>query len=545
MSVVTVKAESILRQFEQMVSDRSNHETTWRKIAEVLRPLRKNFNTQNTTSGERRHQKVYHSGPLMALSNFKAGMYGRLTNPATDWFEIRIAGDEEINDYASVRTWREEVTRRLRLSFSPAMSGFYNQTPAMYADLGAFGTGLMFTREIPGQGRFHDATISLEEAYIDKNQWNEIDTVARKFRLTARQAMQKFGEKCSDNIKNAEKQTPMSPFEFLHMVRPNPEYKEGAIGPNGFSFESVYIEYERKNIVLEEGFYDMPYHCPRWEVAAGETYGRGQGEMILADILSTNAARRSNLTMAERQSNPTLLAAEEKAMRQGVRAYPGAVVYGGMSSTGQQLVRALDEGKNLNLSVEYENMLNDAVKDAFYFSLMQIQGSNDMTATEYLGREQETMRLLGPHVGQIENEFLTPLIKRRYSMLESAFQIPPAPDEIGDMPLEIQYVSPLARLQRVEKASGAMRSLEGLMAAAQLDPAVADRFDADGFADIMEEGLGSGILLSREEAEEKRSRREQQQQTQMMMEQAPGLAKAAKDVSEVPAMQEVMSNAAA
>ena len=529
----SVLAEDIIRTFDQMVSERANHEQAWEEIGRVLRPLRQNIRKTETTKGNKRHQYIYHSGPLHALDNFKAGLHGRLTSPALDWFDVRVAGDEDLNARGPVKEWLEQVTRMLRLTFTPAMSQFYNQTPTMYADLGGFGTGIMYTGLKPGEGKFFDKTISLEEAYLATNQYDEVDCVARKYRVTARAAIAKFGDEVSDQIKRANEKTPLQEFTFIHMTRPNPEYKEGSIGPNGFEFQSVYLERDKKNIVLQEGFRELPYHCPRWEVAAGEVYGRGQGERALADILTTHAIRKDNLTMSNRASNPSLLATDELAVQRGVKNYPGAVTYGAISADGRKLVQALDEGKNLNLAVEYENLINDAVKDAFFFSLMQIQGSYDMTATEFLGRQEEAMQNLSPHVGRIESEFLTPLISRRYRVLEDYGQMPPPPEEIDGMPLEIQYVSPLQRIQKNQRATSAMRTYEAMAMASQTNPEVMDRFDADAYAEAIEEGMGAGLLVSKEEAEERRAQRQQQQQMQMMMEQAPGLAGAAKDMSEV------------
>ena len=533
--MTSVLAEDILRTFDQMVAVRSNHEQVWQQIARVLRPLRENIRRTVVTPGQRRHQEVYHSGPLHALDNFKAGLHGRLTSPAMDWFEVRVAGDEDLNARPAVKEWLKQTTRLLRLTFTPAMSSFYNQTPTMYADLGGFGTGIMFTQMKPGEGKFFDKTISLEEAYLAANQWDEVDCVARQYRMSARAAVQRFGDAVSEEIKRANEKTPLAEFTFIHMTRPNPEFKEGSIGPNGFEFQSVYLERDKKNVVLQEGFRELPYHCPRWEVAAGEVYGRGQGERALADVLSLNAIRRDNMTMANRQSNPVLLATDEQAVSRGVKAYPGSVVYGGMSAEGRKLVAALDEGKNLNLAVEYENLINDAVKDAFFFGLMQIQGSADMTATEFMGRQEEAMRNLSPHVGRIEDEFLTPLIARRYRLLQDVFEMPEPPEEVAGSPLEIQYVSPLQRIQQADRATSAMRQLEAMVMAGQADPSVLDRFDGDAYAEAIEEGFGAGLLLSREEAEERRAARQQQQQMMMMMENAPGLAGAAKDMKEVAA----------
>lgn len=524
-------AEWITKRFADMAADRANHESIWRRVSDVLRPLRQNIQRTTVVAGERRHQRVYDSSPIMALSNFKAGLYGMMTNPATKWFEIRVAGQEDVDEVSSVSDWLAEVTRRLRLSFGIGMSGFYNHVPAMYADIGAFGTGIFFNREIVGEGRFHDVTISLEEAYIAENQWGEIDTVCRLMRLTAKQAIEKFGENSgiSNEVRTAAKDHPSRRFEFIHYVGPNPDFVPDRLGIDGMRFISLYVEKDKKVVLLEEGFMDLPYQCPRWDVAAGEVYGRGQGELALNDILSLNQLRRTNLTVFERAANPTLLAHNELAMSNNVRQVPGSTIYGGIDANGRKRVDVLGEGKNLAIGLEGENTIRDAIKDAFFFGLMQIQGSQDMTATEFLGRQQERLRLLGPHLGRIESEFLSPLIRRRFNMLARAGQIPEAPEAIAGAPLEIQFISPLARTQRTQEAEAAVRVLNGLLAAGEARPDVFDRLDIDAYAEALDEGFGAGVLISRDEAEVIRGERNAQAQQRQMLEAAPDLARAAKD----------------
>ncbi|NJL73012.1 MAG: hypothetical protein HC888_16430 [Candidatus Competibacteraceae bacterium] len=87
----------------------------------------------------------------------------------------------------------------------------------------------------------------------------------------------------------------------------------------------------------------------------------------------------------------------------------------------------------------------NAVREGFYFSLMQMVGSPNMTATEWMGRQEEKLRLLGPNLGRIQSEFLSPLIKRRFGLLQRAEQLPPPPEEIQGSAMRIEYVSPLAR----------------------------------------------------------------------------------------------------
>lgn len=526
-------AQWVMRRFDEMRSNRATHETMWRRIADVLRPLRANMQRTVTTPGERRHQRIYDSSPLVALSNFKAGLFGTVTNPAIQWFEAGIAGFAPEDYSGPARDWQKEVTRRLALTFTPSMSAFYNQAPSLYADLGAFGNSIFYSQEIVGQGRYYDQTLSLEECYFSTNQWGETDELCRLMVMTAKRAVEKFGEGAlSQSVRDAAETRPSQRYEFIHYTGPNPSHKPDRLGPDGMAMISLYVEREKGQICLTEYYRAFPFQCPRLDVAAGEEYGRGLGELALNDILSLNAARRTNLTMGERAANPTLLAPDEMAISQGVRAVPGSVIYGGMSADGRTRVGILGEGKNLAISLEMENQIRDAIKDAFLFGLMQIQGSTDMTATEFLGRQQERWRLLGPHLGRIESEFLTPLIRRRFLMLLEANQIPEPPEEIAGMPLEINYISQAARLQRMAEAESAINTANALMGIAELRPDVMDKFDVYAYADAVGHGYGSNIILTNDEAKALAEVRSQQQQMAAMMEAAPGLARGVRDVTE-------------
>lgn len=528
-------AKTVLTKFENMREDRAGHEQTWHRVASLLLPLRKNFSGQSGSKGERRHTKIYDSSGLVAVSNFKAGLYGTVTNPATQWFEIGILGaDENEYTFGAGRNWLDEVTRRLRISFSPAMSAFYGQAPAIYADIGVLGNGIMFSRELVGQQKFQDKTISLEDAYFSENDAGEVDELCRLMCPTAKQAIGEFGrDAVSSKVTAAFDKNSMEKFDFVHWVGTNPDYVPGAtIGAKSFAFLSLYVEKREKRVVKQEFFHSFPFQVPRWDVASGETYGRGIGEMAIADVASGQAMRRTNLTAGERAANPTLLATDEQSMRQAVRAVPGSTIYGGMGLDGKRRVEVLYEGKNLSISLEMENQIRDSVKDAFLFSLMQIQGSADMTATEFLGRQQERWRLLGPHLGRIESEFLTPLIRRRFMLLMNADQIPQPPEEIAGRPLQVRYIGQAAKLQRVAEAESAMMTANGLMSVAQAKPEVMDRLDPDRFAEALDRGYGSNIIFSREEAAVIAEARSQQQQRQAMLEAAPDLARAGKDAAQ-------------
>jgi hypothetical protein len=526
--------KAICDKFDSLKILRSNYEQTWSDIARFLRPIGKGFSSQQT-EGQRKHTGIFDSSPIMALENFKGGLYSAVTPPGSMWFELQHI-DDDMNEYGPVKDYLAIVNKRTWRSFGPGVSAFYNQVTSVWGDLGAFGTGVLYSNELFGKQRFIDRARALHECWLDVDESDIVDTLYRRYELTARAIAGKGGEGTPPDerwnvpqklITEAEK-SPSSKHWVIHAVYPDPKPGENY----GKRFKECYVLEEGKHILRESGYFEFPYMSPRWDVAAGERYGTGCGHAALADIKSLNIARRSNLNMMDRAARPTILTSKENDIGGGIAPYPGEIVYGAISSDGKKLVSPMDEGKNAQIAIEMEERIANAIKDAFYFGLMQIVGSRDMTATEFLGRDDERQRLLGPYLGRIETEFLSPVVLRRVGMLERSGGLPEMPDVLKDYPggLQVRYVSPLARLQRQGEAESANKVLMSLLNIAQARPDIMDRIDVDTTAEIIADGFGSrGVLNSRDVAQQMRDAREQQQQAMAMAQAAPGVARAAKD----------------
>ena len=525
--------KAIIERLDGLKVWRSNYEPSWNDIANLLRPIGKGFSSERV-EGQKKHTRIYDSSPIMALENFKGGLYSAVTPPGTMWFELQHV-DDDMNEYGPVKDYLSVVNKRVWRSFGAGVSAFYNQVTSVWGDLGAFGTGVLYSAEQFPKQRFLDRARALHECWIDTDESDSVDTLYRKYQLSARAIALKAQAEDPDDrwnvpakiITEAEK-SPGNKFWVIHAVYP--EAKPGL--SYGKMFKECYVLEEGKHTLKENGYFEFPYMTPRWDVAAGERYGTGCGHVALSDIKSLNIARRSNLNMMDRAARPTILTSKENDIGGGIAPYPGEIVYGGLNAEGKQLVQAMGEGKNPNIALEMEERIANSVKDAFYFGLMQIVGSRDMTATEFLGRDDERQRLLGPYLGRIETEFLSPVVLRRVGMLDRAGQLPPMPKELADQPggLQVRYVSPLARLQRQGEAESANRVIMSMMNLAQSRPDIMDRLDVDKTAEIIADGFGArGILNSRDIAQQIRDARDQQAQAAQMAEMAPGMARAMKD----------------
>jgi hypothetical protein len=528
--------KAVCERFDSLKVLRSNYEQTWSDIARLLRPMGKGFNSYQT-EGESKHRGIFDSSPLMALEHFKGGLYSAVTPPGSMWFELQHV-DDDLNEFAPVKEYLSVANKRTWRSFGAGVSAFYNQVTSVWGDLGAFGTGVLYSAEQFPKQRFLDRARALHECWVDVDEADIVDTLFRRYELTSRAIAGKAAAHVAPEdrwnvpakILTESEKSPSSKHHVIHAV-----YPDHRPGDNwGKRWKECYVLADDKHILSEAGYYEFPYMTPRWDVAAGERYGRGCGHIALADIKSLNIARRSNLNMMDRAARPTILTTKENDIGGGIAPYPDEIVYGGLSAKGERLVAPMEEGKNPAVALEMEERIANSVKDAFYFGLMQIVGSRDMTATEFLGRDDERQRLLGPYLGRIETEFLSPVVMRRVNMLDRAGQMPPMPEVLKDYPggLQVRYVSPLARLQRQQDAEAANRTLVSLLTAAQGAPGVLDRIDPDLTAEIIADGFGARILNSRDVAQQIRDTRDQQQQTMAAAEMAPGAAKALRDTAD-------------
>jgi len=193
------------------------------------------------------------------------------------------------------------------------------------------------------------------------------------------------------------------------------------------------------------------------------------------------------LKAAQKLADPPLAAADKGLVRAAHTA-PGGITYGAIDANGQVLVKPLYAGGSLSATLGLMEQRRDQVREAFHLSLMQMAGSPNMTATEWIGRQEEKLRLLGPNLGRLQSEFLSPLIRRRFGILLRAGHLPEPPPEIRGQPLSIEYVSPLARAQMAGEAQAVVRLYDSLLSVAGSAPGVLDNIDHDEAVQVLGRG---------------------------------------------------------
>jgi hypothetical protein len=98
--------------------------------------------------------------------------------------------------------------------------------------------------------------------------------------------------------------------------------------------------------------------------------------------------------------------------------------------------------------------LRNRIRTTFFNDVLQFVREVQITATEWNGRTQERMRLMGPMVGRLEAELLGQVVTRVFGLLHRQGKLPPAPEIIADQEFTVEYVSMLASAQKQSQAEG-------------------------------------------------------------------------------------------
>jgi len=537
----------VTKRLAGMASTRQTWEDHWQEILDYVMPRKADITFQRTR-GEKRTDILFDSTAITASNLLAASLQGTLTSPSLQWFHLKLK-NTDLNLDREVQLWLEDCSKRMYDMFNE--TNFNSEVHELYLDICSIGTGALFVEEAKSgvlDDGIHFNCLHIAEYYIQENTSGYVDTLYRKYKLSARQAVQEFGvENLGDKITAALKDKPDKEFVFIHAVEPTVDYENagGKVGTK-LPFHSCHVCIEDKMIVRTGGYYDFPYLVPRWSKATGEIFGRSPSYNALPDIKTLNKAVEIGLKAWAKAIDPPLLVQDDGVIGK-VRMTPGGITV----VRNEAAITPLQIGSNWQITDLKENQLRTAIRQAYYSDQLQLQDGPQMTATEVQVRYELMQRLLGPTLGRFQSEFLNPLIERVFGIMIRNQAFLPAPEIIQGQKVDVEFVGPLARSQRMEEATAVERLYEMTMSLAQADPTVLDIINNDVAIRMRAELLGvpKSVLRGIDEVEEIREQRAMQQQMQqemmMMQEQANATktqAEAAQTASD-PQVQEMMAQA--
>jgi hypothetical protein len=482
--------DRLFTRWGQLKSERASWYAHWQELTSYILPRNGRYFRQDRDRGYRRHNNIYDSTGTRALRVLGAGMMSGATSPARQWFRLATP-DPELNSYDPVKLWLDDVTKRMQRVFQK--SNTYNALHQMYEELGTFGTAA--TILLPDyQSVIHHYPLTCGEYCISTDAKGRVCTLYREFEMTVSQVVKEFGlEKCSVSVQNMYRTGNLDQWvPVIHAIEPRADRDIGKRDAKNMPWGSYYFEVggEEGVFLRESGFQYFPALCPRWSVVGGDIYGNSPGMEALGDIKQLQHEQLRKAQAIDYQTKPPLQVPASMKNRD-VETLPGGVSYYDGQSNG------IKTAFEVNLNLQY--LLNDImdcrerVRGSFYadlFLMLANTPNTRMTATEVAERHEEKLLMLGPVLERLHNELLSPLVDITFTRMVASGALPPAPQELQGMDLNVEFVSMLAQAQRAIGTNAVDRFVGNLGAIARMKPDILDKFDQDQWADVYADMLG-------------------------------------------------------
>jgi hypothetical protein len=519
----------------------------WRDLSDYIAPDKGRWNSDAANDGKRRDQKIINPVAREAAKTLASGMFGGMTSPSRPWFKLATP-DVGMMEFGPVKVWLQQAEQAMQDVF--ARSNLYNVLPTLYGDLGVFGVAAMMV--MPDDDEFMRCYSFAPGSYMAAtSSRQQVDTLYREFKMTARQLEQQFGlEAMSASAKSQLTSNAEAWIDVCHAIEPNDKREQGKTDNKNMPFRSVYWEKggDHDKLLRESGFKSSPIMVPRWDVNGESVYGNGPGAVALGTAKAIQTMEMRKLELLEKGVRPPMGA--PSALR-GQRAsiLPGDITYLDQASMGQKFepLYMVNPAWLGQLRAEIE-AAEHGINSAFFVDLfLMISRMDDVrTATEIAARKEEKMLMLGPVLERMNDELLDPLIERTFAMMLEQSQprwdgllpgkpmLPPPPQELAGVDLKVEFVSILAQAQKslgvagIERAVGFAGNLAGIY------PEIVDKLDFDQAVDEYAAMLGVPPTMIRTDdaVSEIRQGRAQAQAQQQQMAQAGQAIQGAKLLSE-------------
>lgn len=464
--------------FSKMKTERGTHESQWQELADFILPTR-DF-TAIRTPGQDRQRYIYENIGMVSAQALASAMHSMLTGRETKWFALRAMNPKKQAQRA-VAEWLDDTTDRMLAVFNSERSMFHTNMHEQYLDRVTFGTGIM--QPVFHKNRLMFISRDLSECYIDVDDFRQVNVLYRHFKMTLQDVADTFGEDAlSPNRRRAlQKGDTRQKISILHVVELRDEAaRVGAIKTKK-KFFSVYVDLQEVSELGEGGFDRFPYIVSRYLLRSGEVYGYAPAHIAKPKIFWLNNMHETLSRAGEKAIDPPYLMPLE-ALRNPFRMDAGGITYyDSMMAPPGSIFPAVSQSRP-EISFELIRAAKEDVERAFMVDWLRLPMLPNMTATEVLNRRDDTLRQLGPVLTRSYQEMFAPLLDRTFDLMYQNNMLAPPPEEIMNVELYIDYVSPMAVAQKQQDIDAMIRTYQTALLFSQTDPHVLRNFNLDEMA---------------------------------------------------------------
>ena len=533
-------AEQLCELYQKKHSDSAVLRARFERIARYADPANSGFNTEFNEGANVYADK---RDSTMSIAGWKmARAFNTLmTDNSTKWFGLRFR-DKSLNERDDAKEFLDSATEAMILELQN--SNFYSSIYETWASYVFYNNACIEWMERKGQTEadgwpglvFQNRHIGSVIILEDVNGLPGVTAV--EYKLNTLQAIEKFGDAVSDDIREARDRNKLGAMhKFIHVeYRRNVREVEDVtkkIKPEDMPIASVHIELKHKRIVQNGGRMERRRVYARYQTMNGSDYGTGPGHEAVDEAEQLSRARELTFDEWEKSISPPIIN-EQGNITGNLNIGADGVTTVGRVDGIRELVTRRDKGYE---RFKFEES-RQQIKDIFLWDHMDLPKREEvgqMTATEILKRLEKAFQALGPVTGRAARELLSPLIMSVFNRMIRAGRLGQFPDDIAGEQLDIDFIGPLARAQKMAEVEATERAQQELLDKIQAG-APPDLLDIIDWEEAEREkyrrlGVPATSIRSKEQVAEMQAKRAQAEQQARNMELAQQGASALKDAN--------------
>lgn len=528
----------LLRRWTEMDTEFSSWLEQGREISQYLLPRSGRFFTSDRNIGNRRYNNILDSTGTRALRVLGAGLMGGGSSPARPWFRLATP-DLDLMKSSAVKQWLDDVTKLMLDVFQ--RSNTYRALHSIYEELGAFGTGCCLVLD-----DFEDVIrlypLTYGEYRLASNYRTEIDTMYRKFDMTVAALVNEFGfDNCSPLVQNLYSNGTLGSWiTIIHAIEPRTDRDPSKKDALNMAWKSTYFEIggDRDKFLRVSGFKSFRVLAPRWAISGGDIYGNSPGMESLGDIKQLQHQQLRKAEAIDFKTRPPTQSPTSMKNRE-IDRLPGGNSYVDMAGPNGGIKTLFEVNLDLSHLLTDIQDVRQRINETFFvpiFLMMAQDNRSGITATEIAERHEEKMLMLGPVLERVHNELLDPLINITFERLMDANLLPPPPQELQGVKLNVEFISMLAQAQRAITTNSSDRFVMGLLTVAKGKPSVMNKLNENAWADDYADSLGVNPKIVNDDKTVAALQQAQQQQAQQQQQlaAAESASKTAKNMANSP-----------
>ena len=543
----------------------NNH---WQLVGEYCLQRKAHF-TSMEEPGAFLHSEIWDTTAPKAVEVAASALLGMMW-PDNHSFKYMPVDDS--ND--QVMEYFERATERVQIGLDDPRNGLDLSLFELTEDLLTFGTSSLY-EEGGDETDFIFQSWNVAQFAIDEDADGYVDTFFRTYKMTPRQMVQKFNlpkDQLHKDVLKMHKDGKKTKSKILHVIAPRSVDPKKGIGRENMPVMSIYIDIDRKQLIRESGFEELPAFCVRASKKINEKYGRSAAMRALPDIMELNAVWEAVTVAMEKNLDPPLAVYDDGRLGPGtIDTSAGAINVlnvSGKINGNQRPIEPLFTVGNFNDVIPLIEKLEQSIQDHFMIDrLLDLNNDTQMTAREALIRNSMRQQMLGSFRTRMKNELFNRMLERSFNILlragdlgyvegsteaEIAAERSPneeiliIPQEVvdaqesGEPFYKIKYTTPAEREQEFDAATGIMDvwAFGGEIAQAKGDMSVLNRLNADRSLKTLANirGVPDDIMNDDKEVARIEKQQQEQQEGQEELESAQVTAGVAKDVAQAQAL---------